>query len=192
MSVPGLAVLFGGLVQKKWVVNTMFMTFAGFAAVLIVWVLWAYNMGFGSAWFHGCQLQMDGRRHIQVLPELRGQTGHDAQRHVPRKPGGAYRRSTPGMPAFAIPQASVIYFQFVFAAITPLLFLGSVLGRIKFKVWVIFVPLWTSFAYAVNAFCFGAAASGRTRVRATSPVATSSTWPPVPAASWLRPLSVPA
>jgi len=30
----------------------MFMTFAGFAAVLIVWVLWAYNMGFGSAWFH--------------------------------------------------------------------------------------------------------------------------------------------
>ena len=34
MSVPGLAVLFGGLVQKKWVVNTMFMTFAGFAAVL--------------------------------------------------------------------------------------------------------------------------------------------------------------
>jgi len=46
----------------------------------------------------------------------------------------------------------VVYFQFVFAAITPLLFLGSVLSRIKFKVWLIFVPLWTSLAYAVNAF----------------------------------------
>src|ERR1700761_9669119 len=48
MSVPGLAVLFGGLVPKKWVVNTMFMAFSGFAAVLVVWVLWAYKMGFGS------------------------------------------------------------------------------------------------------------------------------------------------
>ena len=39
----------------------------------------------------------------------------------------------------------------MFAAITPLLFLGSVLGRIKVKVWMIFVPLWTTFVYAVNA-----------------------------------------
>src|ERR1700678_5977 len=48
MSLPGLAVLYGGLVPKKWVVNTMFMAFSGFSAVLIVWVLWAYKMGFGS------------------------------------------------------------------------------------------------------------------------------------------------
>ena len=48
MSVPGLALLYGGLVPKKWVVNTMFMAFSGFSAVLIVWVLWAYKMGFGS------------------------------------------------------------------------------------------------------------------------------------------------
>ena len=48
MSVPGLALLYGGLVPKKWVVNTMFMAFSGFALVLVVWVLWAYKMGFGS------------------------------------------------------------------------------------------------------------------------------------------------
>src|SRR5271156_5768809 len=48
MSVPGLAVLYGGLVPKKWVVNTMFMAFSGFSLVLVVWVLWAYKMGFGS------------------------------------------------------------------------------------------------------------------------------------------------
>ena len=39
----------------------------------------------------------------------------------------------------------------MFAAITPLLFLGSVLGRISFKVWMVFVPLWITFVYAVNA-----------------------------------------
>ena len=57
-----------------------------------------------------------------------------------------------GVPSWHLPQASVIYFQFVFAAITPILFIGSVLGRISFKVWMIFVPLWITFAYAVNAF----------------------------------------
>jgi Amt family ammonium transporter len=40
----------------------------------------------------------------------------------------------------------------VFAAITPILFIGSVLGRISFKVWLVFVPLWITFVYAVNAF----------------------------------------
>jgi Amt family ammonium transporter len=56
------------------------------------------------------------------------------------------------MPSFKLPGASVEYFQFVFAAITPILFIGSVLGRISFKVWLIFVPLWITFAYCVNAF----------------------------------------
>ncbi|MHB1820726.1 MAG: ammonium transporter, partial [Streptosporangiaceae bacterium] len=37
-------------------------------------------------------------------------------------------------------------------AITPVLFIGSVIGRIRFKVWLIFVPLWITFAYTVNAF----------------------------------------
>src|SRR4029079_14202815 len=39
-----------------------------------------------------------------------------------------------------------------FAAITPILFIGSVIGRISFKVWMVFVPLWITFAYCVNAF----------------------------------------
>src|SRR5262249_56864654 len=56
------------------------------------------------------------------------------------------------MPKLRFPQGSLVYFQFVFAAITPILFIGSVIGRISFKVWLIFVPLWITFAYAVNAF----------------------------------------
>jgi ammonia channel protein AmtB len=48
MSIPALAVLYAGLVPKKWVVNTMMMAFTGFSGVLIVWVLWGYKMGFGT------------------------------------------------------------------------------------------------------------------------------------------------
>ena len=39
MSIPALAVLYGGLIQKKWIVNTMLMVFTGFSLTLVVWVL---------------------------------------------------------------------------------------------------------------------------------------------------------
>ena len=50
------------------------------------------------------------------------------------------------------PQSSLVYFQFVFAAITPILMLGSVLGRVNFKAWIPFVVLWSTCVYTVNAF----------------------------------------
>ena len=50
------------------------------------------------------------------------------------------------------PQSSLVYFQFVFAAITPILMLGSVLGRVNFKAWIPFVLLWSTCVYTVNAF----------------------------------------
>src|SRR5580658_2634498 len=50
-SVPGLVVLYGGIVKKKWALNSAFMAMYAFAAVMIVWVLWAYNMSFGDQWF---------------------------------------------------------------------------------------------------------------------------------------------
>ena len=52
MSVPGLVVLYGGVMQKRWSINSMMLIFATFAIVLVVWVLWAFKMGFGSP-FHG-------------------------------------------------------------------------------------------------------------------------------------------
>ena len=55
-------------------------------------------------------------------------------------------------PPFHFPQSTLVYFQFVFAAITPILMLGSVLGRVNFKMWLIFVPLWMTCIYCVNAF----------------------------------------
>ena len=50
------------------------------------------------------------------------------------------------------PQSTLAYFQIVFAAITPILMLGSVLGRINFKAWIPFVALWTVLVYTINAF----------------------------------------
>ena len=47
-SVPGLVVLYSGIVKKKWAVNSAFMAFYAFAAVLICWVLWAYKASFGK------------------------------------------------------------------------------------------------------------------------------------------------
>ena len=53
---------------------------------------------------------------------------------------------------FHFPTDTLAYFQFVFGAITPLLFLGSVLGRIKFSAWCLLVPLWSTIVYGVDAF----------------------------------------
>src|SRR5213596_874853 len=47
MSVPGLAVLYGGVMQKRWSVNSMMLSFVAFALVLLLWVLWGYKMAFG-------------------------------------------------------------------------------------------------------------------------------------------------
>ncbi len=142
MSLPGIAVLYGGIVKKKWAVNTMVMAFVAFACVLVVWVLWAYNMGFGSSFIHlgsavrGTVLGKPG----PVLDHL-----HEQDRAtIPQA-------SDLAGPALALPGSTLVYFQFVFAAITPLLFLGSVLGRMSLKAWLVFVPLWTTCAYTVNA-----------------------------------------
>src|SRR5215475_4163424 len=48
MSIPGLVVLYGGVMQKRWSVNSMMMAFVAFAIVLILWVLFAFKMAFGN------------------------------------------------------------------------------------------------------------------------------------------------
>ena len=130
-SVPGLVVLYAGIVKKKWAVNSAFMAFYAFAAVLIAWVLWAYNMGFGNQWF-----PFVGTPHpiISMQDELK-------QALIPASNTSA-----------AFPMSTMVYFQFVFAAITLVIMAGAVLGRMSFKAWMIFVPLWLTFSYTVGAF----------------------------------------
>lgn len=140
MSLPGIAVLYGGIVQKKWAVNTMLMAFTGFSLVLVVWVLWGFKMGFGEPQKLGPGILGS----FVGKPRTILGTDNQSQAIIPLLDGA--------MPKFRFSESTLAYFQFVFAAITPLLFLGSVVGRMNFKVWLIFVPLWSTFAYSINAF----------------------------------------
>jgi Amt family ammonium transporter len=139
MSVPGLVVLYGGVMQKRWSVNSMMLTFVAFSVVLVVWVLWAFKMGFGSP-FHGIS-------HHGFFGNFIGKPGpvlsHTQEQH---------QGNIPLVGSQAFPKSALVYFQFVFAAITPILMLGSVLGRVNFKAWIPFVALWCTFIYSVNAF----------------------------------------
>jgi ammonium transporter, Amt family len=140
MSVPGLVVLYGGVMQKRWSVNSMMMAFVAFAIVLILWVLVGFKMGFGEP-IH--------ITHSGFLGNFIGKPGSILnsadllkQAHIPELPEEE----------FLFPQSTLAYFQIVFAAITPILMLGSVLGRFNFKAWIPFVALWTLLIYTVNAF----------------------------------------
>jgi ammonium transporter, Amt family len=133
-SVPGLVILYGGIVKKKWAVNSAFMAIYAFAAVLVVWVLWAYNMSFGQQMLPFWGVPKPALSASFML----------GQAVVPA--------AASGMPPLAFPMATMMFFQFVFAAITVIILGGSLIGRMNFKAWIIFVPLWMTFVYTVGAF----------------------------------------
>jgi Amt family ammonium transporter len=143
MSVPGLVVLYGGVMQKRWSVNSMMMSFIAFALVLIVWVLWGFKMGFGTP------LHLFGSK-TSFWNNLWGNPGSILTSHDLRTQGVIPNLGAAGKLVF--PQSTLAYFQFVFAAITPILALGSVLGRFNFKAWIPFVVIWSSLIYTINAF----------------------------------------
>jgi Amt family ammonium transporter len=133
-SIPGLMVLYGGVVKKKWAINSAFMTLYAFASVLVVWMLFDYNMAFGPQWFPFLG-------HPSPAMAAAFSTG---QATVPA--------AAAGMPGLTFPMATLVFFQFVFAAITVIILGGSVLGRMSFKAWVIFCPVWMTLVYTVGAF----------------------------------------
>jgi len=133
-SIPGLTVLYGGVVKKKWAINSAFMSMYAFASVLIVWVLFDYNMAFGPQWFAFLGTPEPAMSAAFAL----------GQATVPA--------AASGMPALAFPMATLVFFQFVFAAITVIILAGSVLGRMSFKAWMIFCPVWMTLVYTVGAF----------------------------------------
>ncbi len=145
MSIPGLVVLYGGVMQKRWSVNSMMMAFVAFAIVLILWCLFAFKMAFGEP------MHIFGAGGGSFFANMWGQPGSILSSaselghgHIPLLPTVSEE--------IEFPQSTLAYFQIVFAAITPILMLGSVLGRINFKAWIPFVALWTVFCYTINAF----------------------------------------
>ncbi len=133
-SIPGLVILYGGIVKKKWALNSAFMAMYAFAAVMIVWVLWAYNMAFGPQWYPFIGTPAPALSAGFLL----------GQATIPA--------AASGMPELGFPMSTMMFFQFVFAAITVIILAGSLIGRMNFKAWIIFVPLWMTFIYTVGAF----------------------------------------
>ncbi|XP_008243169.1 PREDICTED: ammonium transporter 2 [Prunus mume] len=142
-SMPGLVILYASIVKKKWAVNSAFMALYAFAAVLICWVLVGYRMAFGDQLlpFWGKGAPSLGQKFLINRAKVPESTHvHD---------DGTVE--TPMVEPF-YPMASLVYFQFTFAAITLILLAGSVLGRMNIKAWMAFVPLWLIFSYTVGAF----------------------------------------
>lgn len=119
LMLPGLALFYGGLVRAQAALNTLMMSFAGLAVVSVQWVLFGYAFAFGSGRVIGnfAWLGLSG-------------VGQAA---------GPYSGTVPHI-AFAT-------FQVMFAGITLALISGAMVERIRFRAYLIFALLWTTFVY---------------------------------------------
>jgi Amt family ammonium transporter len=122
MTIPGLALFYGGLVRKKNVLSTMMHSFALTGIVSVVWAFVGYTLCFGSG-----NSFIGGFHHLF----LRG---------VGSAPDAAY--------AATIPQATFMIYQLMFAIITPALISGAFAERMKFSAMALFTLLWSLFVYA--------------------------------------------
>ena len=119
MSIPGLALFYGGLAKRKDSLNTMAMTFVTFCIASLLWVLFGYTMTFGT--------------------DIGGVIGGLEKAFLK----GVGTTSLTG----TIPEFVFIVFQLTFAAITVALASGAYIERMKFSAWVLFSALWMTAVY---------------------------------------------
>jgi Amt family ammonium transporter len=122
MSIPGLALFYGGLAKRKDSLNTMAMTFVTFCIVSVLWVIYGYTFSFGT--------------------DLRGIIG-GAEKLLLK---GVGVNSISDL-AKTIPEYIFIMYQLTFAAITVALASGAYIERMKFSAWVLFSILWMTVVY---------------------------------------------
>jgi len=127
MTIPGLALFYGGMVRKKNVLGTLMQSFAITCVVTLTWVILTYSMA-----FTGTDPYLPGWDRI-----LLDGMGKDAVT------GGT---GTPASPV--IPESVFMMFQMTFAIITPALIAGAFADRMKFSAMLAFVVLWSIFDYA--------------------------------------------
>ena len=139
-SVPGLAILYAGLMKRKWALNSALMVLYAFAMTLLIWTLWSYNMSFGNS------AKILGQDIIGIPWPVNFAGSEIAQANIP------LLSASGGIPPLRFPQSAMVYFQFVFGAITVIILAGALLGRMNFKAWMLFVPLWMTVVYPVGAF----------------------------------------
>lgn len=122
MSIPGLALFYGGLAKRKDSLNTMAMTFVAFCIASILWVMYGYTFSFGTdigGFIGGAEKLMLKGIGPNSISDL----------------------------AKTIPEYIFIVYQLTFAAITVALASGAYIERMKFSAWIIFSVLWMTLVY---------------------------------------------
>jgi Amt family ammonium transporter len=127
MSVPGLALFYGGLVRTKNMLSVLTQVFAIVSLVGVVWVVYGYSLAFGDG---GASTAYIGGLSKAFL---RGITSDST---VPT--------FTPGV---VIPEYAYMVFQMTFAMITPALIVGAFAERMKFSAVMVFMLLWVTVIY---------------------------------------------
>jgi ammonium transporter, Amt family len=127
MTVPGLALFYCGLVRTKNVLATMMQVFMTVAVVCLIWMVYGYSLAFtagsGTGPFVG---DLSKAFLMGVTPDSTAAT------------------FSPGV---YIPEFAYIWFQMMFAAITPALIVGAFAERMRFAAVMLFMVLWVTFVY---------------------------------------------
>ena len=130
MSVPALALFYGGMVRAKNMLSMLMQVLVTFSLVTVLWCIYGYSLAFteGNAYFGGFDRLFLGGTFDSAKGEF--------------AMGATFSKGV------VIPELLFVAFQATFAAITCCLILGALAERIKFSAVLIFVVLWLTFAYA--------------------------------------------
>jgi Amt family ammonium transporter len=129
MSVPALALFYGGLVRTKNMLSVLMQVFVVFSLITVLWCVYGYSLAFteGNAFFGGfSRVFLNG-------------TFDPAS--------GAYSMAATFSKATPLYELVYVAFQATFAAITCCLILGSIVERIKFSAVLLFMVIWFTFSY---------------------------------------------
>ena len=127
MTIPGLALFYGGLVRTKNMLSMLMQVFYTVCVVCIIWVLYGYSMAFTEGTIYNSLFGSFSKAFLAgVTPESNVET------------------FTQGV---VIPEFVYICFQMTFACITPALIVGAMAERMKFSAIALFIPLWVTFVY---------------------------------------------
>jgi len=126
MTPAGLALFYGGMTRSKNVLNTYAMVFGAFVVGFIMWIIAGYSIAFGTA-------------ESAAVNKVIGGFGNLFLSNI---------KWTDLSSMGAFPDFVFVVFQGTFAAITVAIASGSVIERIKFSTWLVFVAIWTVAVYA--------------------------------------------
>ena len=130
MSIPGLALFYGGMVRSKNALSMLMQVFVVFSLVTVLWCIYGYSLAFteGNAYFGSLTDRLF----------LKG-TFDSAK--------GEFANAATFSKGVVIPELAFVAFQATFAAITCCLILGAFAERAKFSAVLVFIVLWFTFAY---------------------------------------------